>query len=84
MGKFETFGEGEEIKVASQSIKTTVDIPCQECGCAYGWHEESLAAIERVRELLAELESTGEMVSPYLVAKQFSKALDGEQDEQPK
>ena len=42
------------------------------------WAGNMQEAIERVRELLAELESTGEMVSPYLVAKQFSKALDGD------
>jgi hypothetical protein len=38
------------------------------------WQRERYDA---VKKLLAELESTAEMVSPYLVAYQISKALEG-------
>jgi len=62
---------GDSFKVTIQDGTMTI---------RHDGYDKALAAIERVRELLAELESTGEMVSPYLVAKQFSKALDGEQE----
>jgi hypothetical protein len=84
MSWFQTFGKGQEMEVVSQSIKTTVDIPCQECGCAYGWHEQSLEAIDRVRELADMLNKPNSIlpqsVTRFAVAESIYKALDGEQE----
>jgi hypothetical protein len=83
MSWFQTFGKGQEMEVVSQSIKTTVDIPCQECGCAYGWHEQSLEAIERVRQVVnsAPARQTDEYLWGWGDAVTLVEhALDGEQE----